>query len=99
MHAARWNVGLPNGPEWTRSAYKPYPYKSGDGRNGEGRSGLKVARGVKYQNVTTGRKRTRGPLVIKSIGEFDPVTSRMNFFYWQGVWNVGFRLVCLDAAP
>jgi formylglycine-generating enzyme required for sulfatase activity len=43
----------------------------------------------------TGRKVVRGATGIKlPIDRRD--TYRLSYHWWQGVWNVGFRVVCLD---
>jgi len=69
-----------NAAEWTRSAYKPYPYSDTDGRN----------------DVTTGAKRVvRGgswhDRQHRSTSSF-----RLGYPDWQRVYHVGFRVVLED---
>jgi len=76
-----WGGGVPGGlGEWTRTTYRPYPYRSTDGRDGGKRQGRKVVRGAKGLNVPANRRDTY----------------RLSYQWWQGVWDVGFRVVCLD---
>ena len=51
-----------------------------DGRDDGKRQGRKVVRGAKGLNVPATRRDTY----------------RLSYPSWQGVWNVGFRVVCLD---
>ena len=76
-----WGAGLPGGlAEWTRTTYRPYPYLSTDGRDDGKPQDRKVVRGAKGLNVPSTRRDTY----------------RLSYQWWQGVWNVGFRVVCLD---
>ncbi len=76
-----WGAGLAkSGAEWTRSTYKPYPYKPGDGRDRADMAGHKVVRGAKGLKVPGDR--------------ID--TYRLSYPFWQPVWDVGFRVVCED---
>ena len=76
-----WGAGVPGGlAEWTRTTYRPYPYRSTDGRDDGNRQGRKVVRGAKGLNVSGSRRDTY----------------RLSYQWWQGVWDVGFRVVCLD---
>ena len=63
--------------EWTRSSYKPYPYKDSDGRNGGDLTDRKVARGGSWND----RPKTAGSSV------------RMPYESYQAVYNVGFRVI------
>ena len=63
--------------EWTRSDYKPYPYKADDGRNGGDLTVKKVARGGSWSD----RPKTAGSTV------------RFPFESYQAVYNVGFRVI------
>ena len=67
-----------NASEWTRTAYKPYPYKDDDGRNDLTESGRKVVRGGSWRDRP---KRCRSAF-------------RLSYPAWQRVHNVGFRVVC-----
>lgn len=69
--------------EWTQSDYRPYPYLADDGRNRGGSDGQKVVRGATGINLPATRRDTY----------------RLSYPWWQGVWNVGFRVVCQDAEP
>ena len=67
-----------NAAEWTRSAWRPYPYRAGDGRNDAVPAGRKVVRGGSFYDRP---RRCRSGL-------------RSDFPAWQRVFNVGFRVVC-----
>jgi formylglycine-generating enzyme required for sulfatase activity len=69
MHGNVW--------EWTRSGYKPYPYKSNDGRNDFTGNGRKTVRGGSWYDRP---KRCRSAF-------------RLSYPAWQKVYNVGFRVV------
>ena len=69
MHGNVW--------EWTRSAYKPYPYSEYDGRNDPGESDSTVARGGSWYDRP---KRSRSAF-------------RLSYPSWQKVYNVGLRVV------
>jgi len=66
-----------NVSEWTRSSYKPYPYKDTDGRNDGKLTDKKVARGGSWAD----RPKTAGSSV------------RMPYESYQTVYNVGFRVI------
>ena len=68
-----------NVAEWTRTAYRPYPYDPGDGRDDPTPAGKKVIRG--------GSWRDRPPLCRSA--------SRWRYPSWQKVYNVGFRVACV----
>jgi len=80
-----WGVDAMPGSvaEWTRGDYRPYPYATGDGRNDGARQGRKVVRGAGAINLP----------------ETQRDTHRMSYAWWQGIWNVGFRVVCEDDDP
>jgi len=79
--SSAWGAGVPGGlGEWTRTTYRPYPYSSADGRDDGKEQGRKVVRGAKGLKVPSTRQDTY----------------RQSYHWWQGVWNVGFRVVCLD---
>ena len=63
--------------EWTRSLYKPYPYRENDGRNKLQSPGRRVARG--------GNWRARPKRATSSY--------RRAYAPWQEVYSVGIRLV------
>ncbi|MDR1960094.1 MAG: SUMF1/EgtB/PvdO family nonheme iron enzyme [Planctomycetaceae bacterium] len=66
-----------NSREWTRSDYKPYPYRDDDGRNDLTSRSLKTARGGSWIDR---------PKVTGS-------STRYYFQPYQRVYNVGFRIV------
>ncbi|HUS71557.1 MAG TPA: SUMF1/EgtB/PvdO family nonheme iron enzyme [Sedimentisphaerales bacterium] len=69
MHGNVW--------EWTRSRYRPYPYRPDDGRNDIDNTGRKVVRGGSWYDRP---KRCRSAY-------------RLSYPAWQKVYNVGFRVV------
>ena len=69
MHGNAW--------EWTRTAYRPYPYQEGDGRNAIGEGDRAVVRGGSWYDRP---KRARSAF-------------RLSYPAWQRVYNVGFRIV------
>jgi formylglycine-generating enzyme required for sulfatase activity len=71
LHDMHGNVA-----EWTRTAYRPYPYDQRDGRNDPRASGTKVARGGSWYD------RPR-----RATSSF-----RLHYHAWQPVFNVGFRI-------
>ena len=86
-YACAWKVGLPSALEWTRTDYRQYPYNPKDGRDDGSRIGKKIVRGGN----------PRSPSM--RFGHRNPVTRRLGYDCWQGVWNVRFRVVCLDPDP
>jgi len=73
LHEMHGNVA-----EWTRTAYKPYPYREDDGRNGPTAGGSKVIRGGSWYDRP---KRARSGF-------------RLAYRPYQRVYNVGFRVTC-----
>jgi formylglycine-generating enzyme required for sulfatase activity len=71
-----------NAAEWTRSAYRPYPYRDDDGRNDPATGGRRVVRGGSFFDRPA---RCRSAL-------------RSDYPAWQRVFNVGFRVACEQAA-
>jgi len=71
-----------NVSEWTRSDYRPYPYRDDDGRNDEDPAARKVARGGSWAD----RPADAGAAV------------RRAYESWQRVHDVGFRVVLRAAA-
>ena len=69
-----------NVSEWTRSNYRPYPYRDDDGRNDESIGERKVARGGSWAD----RPANAGSAV------------RRAYESWQKVHDVGFRVLCED---
>ena len=63
--------------EWTRSIYKPYPYRDGDGRNDLTGESKRVVRGGSWYDR---------PRLAR-------LASRLAYQPWQRVYNVGFRVV------
>lgn len=70
MHGNAW--------EWTRSSYRPYPYRDEDGRNDLARAERKVVRGGSWRDRP---ERARA-------------SYRLAYQPWQAVFNVSFRVVC-----
>ena len=66
-----------NAREWTRSAYRPYPYKAGDGRETPGEADRIVVRGGSWRDRP---KRCRSAF-------------RLSYPSWRKVFDVGFRVV------
>jgi len=67
-----------NAAEWTRTTYRPYPYRGDDEREAPGNPGRKVVRGGSWRDRP---KRCRSAF-------------RLSYPPWQRVYNVGFRVVC-----
>jgi formylglycine-generating enzyme required for sulfatase activity len=67
-----------NVAEWTRTSYRPYPYRENDGRSVASGEGEKVVRGGSWRDRP---KRCRSAF-------------RLSYPAWQKVYNVGFRVVC-----
>ena len=66
-----------NVAEWTRTIYRPYPYSDADGRNDPAAKGPRVVRGGSWYDRP---KRCRSAF-------------RLAYRPYQGVYNVGFRVV------
>jgi len=66
-----------NVAEWTATTYRPYPYDVNDGRDTDSPLGEKVVRGGSWRDRP---KHGRS-------------TFRRHYPSWQGVYNVGFRVV------
>ena len=66
-----------NAAEWTRTAYRPYPYHSGDGRDDPSAGGTKVVRGGSWYDRP-----------YRATASY-----RMHYQPWQHVFDVGFRIV------
>ena len=77
LHDMHGNVS-----EWTRSTFKPYPYRVDDGRNAPGPEGRKVVRGGSFYDRP---KRGRSAF-------------RLHYPSWQKVYHVGFRVITEDEA-
>ena len=71
LHDMHGNVA-----EWTRTAYRPYPYDVGDGRDDATAQGKRVVRGGSWRDRP---KRCRSAF-------------RLCYWPWQRVYNVGFRV-------
>jgi len=67
-----------NAAEWTRTAYRPYPYREDDGRNDVIAAVEPVVRGGSWYDR---------PLRCRSA-------FRLSYPAYQPVFNVGFRVVC-----
>ncbi|MBN1417536.1 MAG: SUMF1/EgtB/PvdO family nonheme iron enzyme [Planctomycetes bacterium] len=70
-----------NAAEWTASAYAPYPYRDGDGRNDVSAAGAARPRAVRGGSFFDPPARCRSAF-------------RLDYPPWQRVFNVGFRVVC-----
>lgn len=70
MHGNVW--------EWTLSAYRPYPYDAGDGRNAPSEREQRTVRGGSWYDRP---KRATS-------------ASRLGYVPWQPVFDVGFRVAC-----
>jgi len=67
-----------NAAEWTRSTYKPYPYRANDGRDEMTTDGRKVVRGGSFHDR---------PATCRSA-------YRVSYPSWRRIFNVGFRITC-----
>ncbi|NOZ21443.1 MAG: SUMF1/EgtB/PvdO family nonheme iron enzyme [Planctomycetes bacterium] len=72
MHGNVW--------EWTRTTYKPYPYRTDDGRDDIAPTDRKVVRGGSWRDRP---KRCRASF-------------RLSYLPYQAVHDVGFRVVCVS---
>jgi len=72
-----------NAAEWTRTAYRPYPYYADDGRDDPATQGRKVVRG--------GSWRDRPKRCTSSF--------RLSYQPYQRVYNVGFRVIAKAKRP
>ncbi len=66
-----------NVAEWTRSAYRPYPYTKADGREDAGGMSQRVVRGGSWYDRPK-----------RATSSF-----RLAYPQWQRVFNTGFRVV------
>ncbi|MEE9603049.1 MAG: SUMF1/EgtB/PvdO family nonheme iron enzyme, partial [Thermoguttaceae bacterium] len=66
-----------NAAEWTRTAYRPYPFDAADGRDAPAATGTKSVRGGSWYDRPK-----------RATSAF-----RMNYQPWQHVYNVGFRII------
>ncbi|NQT52609.1 SUMF1/EgtB/PvdO family nonheme iron enzyme, partial [bacterium] len=89
-----------NAAEWTLSAYRPYPYVDGDGRNKAPRElagSSPITRDASRVTAPASRVTRR---VVRGGSFFDrPARCRSAFRLayppWQRVFNVGFRVACV----
>jgi len=72
-----------NAWEWTRTEYRPYPYRKDDGRNDIASREKKVVRGGSWYDRP---KRCRSGF-------------RLSYPPYQRVFNVGFRVMCEEPTP
>jgi formylglycine-generating enzyme required for sulfatase activity len=72
-----------NVAEWTRTAYRPYPYAPSDGRDAPNTVGRKVVRGGSWRDR---------PMHARSA-------FRLPYQRYQRVFNVGFRVICEVRTP
>jgi formylglycine-generating enzyme required for sulfatase activity len=73
LHDMHGNVA-----EWTRSAYRAYPYDDSDGRNNSSPDGEKVIRGGSFHD--------RPHRCCAAFRNYLPA--------WLGAYDVGFRVIC-----
>jgi formylglycine-generating enzyme required for sulfatase activity len=66
-----------NAAEWTRSAYRPYPYRDDDGRNDPAANVERVVRGGSFYDRPH-----------RATSSF-----RLPYRPYAKVWNTGFRIV------
>jgi formylglycine-generating enzyme required for sulfatase activity len=83
-----------NAAEWTRTAYRPYPYRESDGRNAAGSAVSESASSPITRHASRVTYR-----VVRGGSFFDrPERTRSAFRLaypaWQRVFNVGFRVAC-----
>ncbi|MBI2950041.1 MAG: SUMF1/EgtB/PvdO family nonheme iron enzyme [Verrucomicrobia bacterium] len=67
-----------NVSEWTRTSHRPYPYRDNDGRNDLAGAEKKIVRGGSWRDQPA-----------RATSAY-----RLAYAPWQGVFNVGFRVVC-----
>lgn len=67
-----------NVAEWTLSTYRPYPYAPDDSRDDPNTAGRKVVRGGSWYDRP----------------EYARSTFRKAYHPWQGMFDVGFRVMC-----
>jgi formylglycine-generating enzyme required for sulfatase activity len=72
-----------NVAEWTRSAYRPYPYDESDGRNEIAAEPMALRRVVRGGSFHDRPRRCRSAF-------------RLDYPAWQPVFNVGFRIVVTE---
>ena len=79
--------------EWTRTLYRPYPYREDDGRNDLPTRSVGPTSDANASGRADGRRVARGgswydrPRRARSA-------FRLAYERWQPVYNVGFRVVC-----
>jgi formylglycine-generating enzyme required for sulfatase activity len=66
-----------NVAEWCLTSYRPYPYRTDDGRERPGETGLKVVRGGSWNDTL----------------RFATSASRWRYEPYKPVYNVGFRVL------
>ena len=92
-----------NAAEWTRTAYRPYPYDAGDGREdrrpGRSQSELPLGRESTQSSSTSPVNDVGDGLKVVRGGSWRDrpqhcrSASRWRYPAWQRVYNVGFRVV------
>jgi len=101
LHDLHGNVA-----EWTRSPYRPYPYREDDGRNIAIADARLPLADFKAQSQIANRKSAIAQrFVVRGGSWYDRADlartgSRTSYWPWQRVFDVGFRVVCeLRPAP
>jgi len=88
--------------EWTRSAYRPYPYDESDGRNSVIADCRLLIADFNPQSEIGNRKSEIAQRLVVRGGSwycrphFARSSSRLTYPPWQRVYDVGFRVVCAD---
>ncbi|MBM4034747.1 MAG: hypothetical protein FJ291_23635 [Planctomycetes bacterium] len=89
--------------EWTRSAYRPYPYDEGDGRDSAiADCGLRIADLNAQSEIRNPKSEIARRFVVRGGSWYTRPhrarsAFRLSYPAWQRVYDVGFRVVAADA--